>query len=215
MSENRVNKWGKLLVTILLLPLAVIVPVLSLESHYAPVTQAQTQPSTAIQERITAYKAALGRDVNASEQAKIKLRCSVAQTNAKAQATRLSAVQKKRNAAYDKISTDLNTLLGKLEKQAFETTALKDNIASLQAKIDSYKVNMNNYQTAVNDLATLDCASDPTAFVAALQAARKAQEAVLPQITDIRAYITNTVKPTLVQIRGQIESGQTTGGTQL
>jgi molecular chaperone GrpE (heat shock protein) len=214
MSENRVNKWGKLLVAILLLPAAIVVPVLSLESHYAPPTQAQTQPDSAQAQRVAAYKAALGRDVQTTEQAKVKLRCSVAQTNAKTLATRISTVQKGRNAAYDSILQDLSTLNGKLNKQAFETTGLQDTITMLQAKVDAYKTDMNSYQLAVNDMATVNCAADPVAFIAALQAARKAHDAVQVEITDIRAYITNSVKPTLVQIRTQIANGQTTGGTQ-
>lgn len=214
MSEKRVNKLGKVLVTLLLLPAAVIVPVLSLESHYAPPTQAQTQPDSAQAQRITAYKAQLKEEVRETEQVRIRLRCGVAQGNAKNLATRLANVQKTRNTAYDKILGDLNVLLGRLEKQAYETTALKENITILQAKVDDYKTKMNDYYTTVNDLATLDCNADPVAFVATLQAARKAHEAVQPQIADIRAYITNTVKPTLVQVRDQIAAGRTVGGSQ-
>jgi hypothetical protein len=214
MSGNRVNKWGKLLVILLLLPAAIVIPVLSLESHYAPSTQAQTQPDNAQAQRVAAYKTALGREVQESEQTKIRLRCSVAQANAKTLATRLNTVQKSRGAAYDKILLDLNTLLGKLEKQAFETTALQENVNTLQGKVDSFKKDMNDYYTAVNDMATVDCAADPVAFIASLQAARKAHEATLPLVADIRAYVTNTIKPTLVQVRGQIEGGQTVGGSQ-
>lgn len=213
MSEKRVSKWGKVLVTLLLLPAAVIVPMLSLESHYAAPTQAQTTDAAQAQ-RIAAYKAAVGRKVEESEQTKIRLRCSAAQANAKTLSTRLSTVQKNRNAAYDSILKSLNDLTAKLNNQAFETTALQENITALQAKVDSYKTNMNNYSTAVSDLATMDCVNDPLGFIAALQAARKAHEAVLPEITDIRAYIVNTIKPTLQQVRVQIESGQTTGGSQ-
>lgn len=214
MSENRVSKWGKVLAAILLLPAAVIVPVLSLESHYTPVTQAQTQTDTVKQQRITEYKAALGREVLKAEQTRISLRCAVAQANAKTLATRLSTVQKNRATAYDKILSDLNKLKDKLDKQAYETTALQENITALQSKVDSYKTNMKNYYQAVDDVATVDCAADPVAFIAALQAARKAHEAVLPQLTDIRAYITNTIKPTLAQIRTQIAGGNTVGGSQ-
>lgn len=214
MSEKRVNKWGKVLATLLLLPAAIIVPILSLESHYAPPTQAQTQADSSQAQRVTAYKAALGREVSEAEKTRMKLRCGVAQGNAKTLATRLATVQKNRNAAYDSITKNLNTLLTNLDKQAFETTALKENMVSLQAKIDSFKTNMNNYYLAVNDMATVDCANDPLAFIAALTAARKAHDAVQPQLADIRAYITNTVKPTLVQIRSQIEQGQTVGGSQ-
>ncbi len=214
MSEKRVNKLGKVLVTLLLLPAAVIVPVLSLESHYAPPTQAQTQPDSAQAQRVAAYKADLVEDIKKGEQDKIKLRCSVAQANAKTLATRLAGVQKARNTAYDKILGDLNVLLGRLENQAYETTALKENIDALQAKVDAFKVGMNNYYLAVNDLATIDCMNDPVAFAATLQAARKAHQAVQPQIADIRAYITNTVKPTLVQVRDQIAAGRTVGGSQ-
>lgn len=214
MSEKRVNKLGKVLVTLLLLPAAVIVPVLSLESHYAPPIQAQTQPDSAQATRIKAYKAELVEEIKKGEQDKIRLRCSVAQANAKILATRLAGVQKKRGEAYDKILGDLNVLLGKLEKQAYETTALKENITALQTKVDTYKTGMNNYYLAVNDLATIDCPNDPVAFAAALQASRKAHQAVQPQMTDIRAYITNTVKPTLVQVREQIAAGRTVGGSQ-
>lgn len=214
MSEKRVNKLGKVLVTLLLLPAAVIVPVLSLESHYAPPTQAQTQPDSAQAARIKAYKAELVEEIKKGEQDKIRLRCSVAQANAKILATRLATVQKKRGEAYDKILGDLNVLLGKLDKQAYETTALKENITTLQTKVDTYKTGMNNYYLAVNDLATIDCPNDPVAFAAALQASRKAHQAVQPQMTDIRAYITNTVKPTLVQVREQIAAGRTVGGSQ-
>jgi hypothetical protein len=214
MSEKRVNKLGKVLVTLLLLPAAVIVPVLSLESHYAPPTQAQTQPDSAQAARIKAYKAELVEEIKKGEQDKIRLRCSVAQANAKILATRLASVQKKRGEAYDKILGDLNVLLGKLENQAYETTALKENITTLQTKVDTYKTGMNNYYLAVNDLATIDCPTDPVAFAAALQASRKAHQAVQPQMTDIRAYITNTVKPTLVQVREQIAAGRTVGGSQ-
>lgn len=214
MSEKRVSKWGKVLVTILLLPLAVIVPVVSLESHYAPTTNAQTTTDTALQQRVTTYKASLGRTVAASEQAKIKLRCSVAQANTKNLATRLSTVQKNRAAGYDKILSILNTLSTNLDKQAFETTALQENITALQTKVDTYKTTMNTYQQAVTDASVVDCAADPTAFIAALQTARTAHDAVMTQITDIRAYVTNTIKPTLQVIRTQIESGQTTGGSE-
>lgn len=214
MSEKRVSKWGKVLVTLLLLPAAVIVPILSLESHYAPPTQAQTQTDSAQAKRVAAYKAALGRKISNAELARVKLRCAVAQGNSKGLATRLAAVQKNRIAAYDAILKNLNNLVTKLDNQAYETTALKENIATLQAKVDSFKANMKSYYQAVNDMANVDCANDPAAFVAALQAARKDHEAVQPQLADIRAYITNTIKPTLKQIRSQLESGQTTGGSQ-
>lgn len=215
MSEKRVSKWGKVLVTILLLPAAIVVPVLSLESHYAPPTQAQRQQPSQQQARIAEYKAALGREVDESEQNKVRLRCDVAQANAKALATRLEGVQKKRNTAYDSILKQLNDLLARLENQAFETSELSENINTLQKKVNSFKNNMSGYYQAVDDMATVNCKADTVAFIAALQAARKAHEAVLPQVSDIRAYITNTVKPTLEQVRKQIEDGQTVGGEQL
>ena len=214
MVEKRVSKSGKVLATILLLPLAIIVPILSLESHYAAPTQAQTQTDSAMTTRITAYKAVLGREVLPAEQQRIVLRCAVTQANAKTLAKRLESVEKNRNTAYDKILKDLNTLATDLDKQAFETTTLKTNIATLQNQVDSFKTNMNNYHLAVSDLANMDCAGDPIGFISALQAARKAHQAVIPNISEIRSTITNTIKPNLEQIRGQVEIGQTTGGSQ-
>lgn len=214
MSEKRVSKRGKILMTLLLLPAAIIVPALSLESHYATSTQAQNQPTTEQQQRITNYRAALGREIRENEQNQIRLRCGVAQANAKTLSTRLARVRDARFAAYDKILKDLNALLGRLENQAYETTALQENINTLQGKVDSFKTNMTNYYNAVNDMATMDCNADPVGFIAAVEAARKAHALVLPEITDIRTYVTNTIKPTLAQVREQIESGRTVGGGQ-
>ena len=47
----------------------------------------------------------------------------------------------------------------------------------------------------------IDCLTDPTAFKAALEAARTSQATVLKDIKAIRAYINDTIKPTLTDIK--------------
>jgi hypothetical protein len=49
-----------------------------------------------------------------------------------------------------------------------------------------------------------DCTADPTGFKASLESARTAREQLAKSAADIRAYIQQTIKPTLVEIRAQV-----------
>jgi hypothetical protein len=57
----------------------------------------------------------------------------------------------------------------------------------------------------------VDCVADPVGFKAALEAARTSQATVLKDIKAIRAYVNDTIKPTLQAI---ITSNTTNGSAQ-
>lgn len=213
MATEGLSKSKKIAAALLLLPLGIIIPFLSLESDHTQLTNAQSTNDTALAERVKKYKAAFKEEFRKNEQTRLSLRCEVAQTKSKAIASRLSSIQKTRVTAYDNILKSLNDLKDRLEDQAFETTELKENIATLDSKVNDFKTNMQGYTQAVSDLGVIDCKKDPIGYRAAIQVARNHHAVLVPLVGDIRTYITNTVKPTLQQIRLQIEGGQTTGGT--
>lgn len=212
MINSRPVRLKRAVTAYLFLFIGVIIPYLSFSAVSAAPVQAQITEKSTLSERIKTYKAGIKTKIASNAQAKIVLHCSVAQENAKTLTTRMKTVEKNRNTAYANITKQLNTLLKRLDNQAYEITSLKDNITVLEGKTTDFKTSMAGYTQTLDDLSNMDCKKDPLAFIGALQTARKYHEKILPMITDIREYITNTIKPSLVQVRQQIESGNTTGG---
>lgn len=212
MSDGGINKIVKIVAVLILLPLSVLIPTLSLESYYAPPTNAQASESQALKSRTDKYRAALEEAPNTTEQQRIKLRCLAVQTNLKAFDARVQTVQTKRGEAYDTILAKLNELLTNLQNQAFDTTQLQQNVTALTEKTDNYDATMKTYVQALDDLTVIDCAKDPTSFKAALEVARTDHDKLRTSISDIRTFVTNTIKPQLQAIRTQLEAGQVTGG---
>jgi DNA repair exonuclease SbcCD ATPase subunit len=211
MHDKGVNKFVKVLAISILLPLGVIIPFFGIESHYGSSINAQSQDES-LKQRITNYKRNLQYEVRRNQEDKMKLRCEGVITYIETLNPRLVALQKSRNKAYSSISNQLEELYKRLEAQAFETSKLKTNLDELNAKLATFSADMKSYRQASADMIQINCRKEPIAFIAALETARTKHDALVVLVSDIREYIANTIKPTLQQVRTQIEDGQTVGG---
>lgn len=211
MDDKGVNKFVKVLIISILLPLGVIIPFFGIESHYGSSTSAQSQDDS-LNQRINNYKGNLREEVRRGQEDRMKLRCDGVVTYIETLNPRLASLQKSRNKAYGSISTELEELYKRLEAQAFETSKLKVSLDELNSKLATFSADMKAYRQATEDMTKIDCRKDTIAFIAALETARKKHDALVVLVSDIREYIANTVKPTLLQVREQIEEGQTVGG---
>jgi len=169
-------------------------------------------PQTTIEQRVQYYKSTMGAALPVAEQKRLALRCGVAQAAVKNLQPNVAKVQTARTTAYKNIVDKLNTLIKKLNDQAYETTKLQGMIDTLNGKIKTYDTHIDGYKQAVDDLATINCTGDPVAFKAALVAARTAHDSLPTDVSDIRVYITNTIKPQLSQIQQDLKAGHTAGG---
>lgn len=176
-----------------------------------PVT-AHAQETT-LEQRLEQYKVERKIETRNKEE-KIKIRCGIAQANLKNLQARINQVQATRATAYKNIADILTNLRNSLNEQAFETTTFTSVIDTYNAKVAEYTANMNIYKQAVDDAVAVNCVNDPHGFKGALETARLYHDKMVPHITDIRTYVTNTVKTTLQQIKEQLVSGRTTGGLQ-
>jgi glutamyl/glutaminyl-tRNA synthetase len=211
MRDMRINKIVKILIIAILLPVGVLVPYFGVESQYgAPIT-AEAQ-SDSLKQRVQNYKKQLDREVKKAEQDRFILRCAVAKENITILSDRLAVIQKKRVRAYADMSSRLQKVYERLEEQAFETSKLKANLDELNAKIASFNAELKSLKRTVDDMKQIDCKNDPVAFIAALSYARDSHRDIISIVDDIREYLTNTIKPTMAQIREQVEAGQTVGG---
>lgn len=187
-----------------LLPLSIFIPVyvaqtITLDSHvYA---QANT-----LQKRVDAYKKKLQNNPSQSELDRLKLRCSVAQNVLKNVQTRTTNAQQKRTEAYTKINKTLDELVVTLKAESIDTTKLEAQAKELATKTAAFSKTQEQFTQAVKDANELKCTDDPLALRAAIQEARTLQTQLQTQSAEIRTYITNVLKPTLKQIRQDVET---------
>lgn len=160
-----------------------------------------------VQDRVSSLKIKL----SAADQARIKAKCKAAQGVTTSLSKKADNLDTKRTEVYGAIIARLSTLEGKLQKQGVDITKLQSEIDVLKTKKTTFDTDFTAYKQAVADASGLDCTTDPTAFQASIQAARTAQEKVRTDSKDIRTYVTQTIKPTLEQIKKSLTS-TTNGG---
>lgn len=151
--------------------------------------------------RLGEYKKALKETLTNEAKARIESRCVAAQTSVKNRTDSNSKALTNRTKAYNEITSNLHALSSALVAKGVDTTTFNADLLALQTKITSFTLLNSTYQQALNDVTMLDCKSDPTAFKAALEAARSAQKAVFNSAQEIRTYIANTIKPSLKALK--------------
>lgn len=168
-----------------------------------PLTEAQ---KTELQTRLTKQKTDLKIKLTDVETKKLKLKCQPAQAVVKNVEARVHDNAPTRTKAYQDITDKLNGIIAKLQSKEIDVTELKAEMTVLQGKITTFNTDLAAAKQAMNDVRNVDCISDPAAFEAALQTARTARDKVVKDASDIKAYITSTIKPSLEKIRGQLEA---------
>jgi chromosome segregation ATPase len=158
--------------------------------------------------RISQYKSGYGIKLSFAQLARLKLRCSAAQGKVHSLSGRIKGIETSRNEVYKNITDQLASLQTRLQQKDIDTTELQANIATLRTKIDGYKTDLTTYKQRVSDVAALDCKADPSAFKAALEAARAARLKVASDIKDIHDYLTGTVRASLVKLHDKVKATQ-------
>ncbi len=214
------NKLKILLVPVLVAPLLVAGTVHADEDpmqndEQTVTTQNETTTSSRIktgnegltmQQRVDRHKAAAKIRLATGEKIRIQGRCKAAQGKVGEVKGRLPNVQMRRDRAYANLVSHLESLTAKVKAKGVDTTTLETQITELKAKITTFQTDMAKYQEAAGDLAAMDCAADPEAFKASLEAARTLRAQLFTDAKAIRAYVADSIKPTLKTIRQQLET---------
>ncbi len=186
-------------------------------------TDTESPDDVSLLKRLTDRKAALNIKLTTAEQARLKLKCKIAQTGAISSLSgRIKGIETSRTQVYNNLLDQLNKFDTKLKAKNVDTTTFEAEIATLKTKIATFQTDLATYKQDVVDLKSLDCLTDPTAFKAALETARTQKTKVAADAADIKTYVTGTIRPTLVAIRTQLGAAEnaststssTTGGDQ-
>lgn len=200
------NKAVKILVIVLMIPVSIGIPAIILQTISSD-SQVYAQQST-LQSRVEKYKADLATTPTKGELDRLKLRCSVAQSNVKNVETHVATVQEKRTKAYDAINKSLSTLTTVLKAKSIETTKLEAESKNFKTKTDQFNSDLKTYKQAVDDAANVNCSQDPLAFRASIEEARVYLTKLISEVTDIRSDVNNLLKPALNDVKSDLQAQQ-------
>lgn len=173
-----------------------------------------------MKKRIEDNKAALKTKVDDATKKRIVAKCKPAQTIVKGAETSMTEVSSNRVKAFTKISEAVQKLIDKLKANGKDTTEVEADLAVAKTKAETLATAMTDYKATLADLRDMDCATDPTAFAATLATARTQRDAAKAAATDLRTYLSNTLKPAINKLKNQLEAEKTsttenkTGGNQ-
>lgn len=200
--------------SILLTPVFVVGTVLAQEQQQTTAEQPTTtetapQQMTAeekqkLLERVQQRKAEAKLKLTNTQQKRLQARCAASQGKVQSLVGRQKGVETSHAKVHANLVDRLTKLETKLAEQKVDTAALKTQIAELQAKIATFKTDFAAYQALATDVVNMDCVADPTAFKVSLEATRTALKKVHDDSVAIKAYVNETIKPTLQQIRAQL-----------
>lgn len=197
----------KLILSSLIVTPLLLVPVVA-HAETTTTTTTETVTTETTTQRVGKYKLALKTQPTAAEQIKIKANCKAAQVKGRILSAQITQKIAQRSAAYIAITGKIDSLITDLKAANVDTTNLQTERDALQKLITTYGTDLKVYQDNITDMNAVDCVADPVGFKAALEAARTSQATVLKDIKAIRAYVNDTIKPTLQAI---ITSNTTNG----
>jgi hypothetical protein len=200
----------KLILSSLIVTPLLLVPVVA-HAETTTTTTTETVTTETTTQRIGKYKLTLKVQPTAAEQIKIKANCKAAQVKGRILSAQINQKVVLRSAAYVSVTGKIDSLITDLKAANVDTTKLQTESDALQKLITTYGTDLKAYQENITDMNAVDCVADPVGFKAALETARASQATVLKDIKAIRAYVNDTIKPTLQAI---ITSNTTNGSAQ-
>jgi hypothetical protein len=143
--------------------------------------------------------------ITATEERRIAGLCKASQTVVARVQTKMQKTAETRTTRYEAVSKKLDTLVAKLKAASIDTTELEAAIAVMDEKIATHlSTLLINHQTALADLAEMDCASDPSGFKALLSEVRSQRAALVDQANELKSLVTVEVKTILNKIKIQL-----------
>lgn len=198
---------SKLLVVGLVLSLFVSSGVVIAQTTGDEQTQTQndstetSQETDTLAERLANRKDKMKTRLQNFEKLRLQNRCKAAQGRTSSLEGRIKGIETSRTQVYDNLLSRLKKVSEKLDASDQDVTELESQIVVLDEKIANFYTDLAAYKQAVTDLIAMDCESDPEAFKASLEEARELRKILRASGEEIRAYLKETIKPTLVELK--------------
>lgn len=210
------NSVKKIKTSIFLIGILTLVPFVSVSAQEE--TQVQETPTETAEtttpddksagrsERLESYKAKVSAKLAESQSKRIAGRCKSAQNKLSAYRKSATVVAENRTRVYQDVAEKLDNLLAKMQKAELNTQTLETAKNDMQSDLVILKASFENYDTALADLESMDCVSDPDAFNAALTEARSLRTELKAQVQEFRQFATVQMKQILQDLKSQLEN---------
>ncbi len=172
------------------------------------VEPADTSQTTTKDQRISQRKTELKVQISEQSLKTLAQKCEKVQKVVAALKTKDDKTLTTRHDFYTSSANKLNYIVDNLKKQGISSTTLESAGQPFGVAVNKYLADAQAYKTAIDDLASMDCAKDPTGFRATILSAQQ-----------LRAQLANDVKKvnsTFAQIKDAVEQIKTklpkTGG---
>jgi hypothetical protein len=160
-----------------------------------------------LEERKTTFKQTL----SVAAKARLAARCEAAQNSITKVKEAGESMVAARIKVYDKVIDKLDDLSVKASTAGLEVTTLNEQVNTLETNVHLLSEQLTVYRQALADLTAHKCTEDVEGFRATLDAAKDARSDAHKTAKDIRSYITATIKPTIQDLKSQLEAEKTDG----
>lgn len=171
----------------------------------------ETADKKQIEDRIDKRRVERNFRIPYADQVRTKERCKGAQARLSLLGNRIKGIETSRSEKYTNLVNRLNNLAESLKEKEIDTTNLEVQVAALQAHIDAFDTELAAYKLVVSDLSLVDCQQVPVGFRASIEAARESRASTAVASAAIKTYLQETIKPSLQQLRSQLNATQATG----
>lgn len=107
---------------------------------------------------------------------------------------------------FDKLTTRLDSLIGRLEERGVDAADLKSKVDSMKAMVDDLRELQDAFIAELKKTEDLACGESEGAFKEQLQATKEDLNAVRDKVTEIRNYYRDTVRPAIIDLKGSLHS---------
>lgn len=161
-----------------------------------------------IDERVEQDKKKLSQKLNSNQEQRIKSKCKPAQELVANYTKRVDEFEKKRQEKYGKVSEKLDSLATKLAAagRTEDATKVQEVKTGFESKVAEVYAAIDDFQQTLSDLSSVDCATDPTAFQAVLEAAREYRSTVNEKTKAVKTYYADTLVSTLSGVKTRLST---------
>lgn len=157
-----------------------------------------------LEARIKAKKEAMQNRADVARENIVKAKCRSSQSLINKVSEKASSAKTSRDEIYNNMIKNAVKLSDRMKTNGQDTTKLDANIAELNTLIEKFKIDLKDMRQLAQDITEMDCETDPAGFSTLLDEIRSSRELVAQDSAAIRAYIKDTLKPTLQEIRNTI-----------
>jgi hypothetical protein len=188
-SKNRVKFYLQLLLA------AFVLLVVARGAAYAanPTSNVSTKP-TALQQRVSQRKSSLNTQLTSLQAQILTSKCSPAQDILSKVKSKDNTTAEKRKQTYTELSAKVSSVTDILQKKGIDTTALKNAKDEYNSAANQYLIDSDSYKTAIEDVVSIDCKSDPAGFEATLVSSRQLRAKLATDSSQIKNKISEITK---------------------